>query len=154
MRRFPALVVLVTAAAGCIAASACLTWDLGSSPCEGFVSNQQEVSILGSWACAIAAEGHVTSATTNVSLLTGEMCDKVCGPGFGNCQLPPDYIQAYLAAQPDAASDAGPGAPGQPADSGDGDGEEPASDAEAGSPLICPHALDSQQFIIVCANSC
>ena len=158
---------LLAAAGGCIVASAC-TWEPGGvSACDDFVPTQQDVIALGSWACTIAQEGHVTSGATNSTVLKGEMCDKVCGPGFGNCQLPDQYIQAYLAAQAgggtEASADASPGVPPPPGDAGasalDGgtptpDAGGPTIDGDAGPPLLCPNALDSQQFVVLCTNSC
>jgi hypothetical protein len=153
MRRLPTFVALVAAAAGCIVAPSCITWEsAGANPCDDFVPNQQSVNALGSWACLIAQEGHLTNGATNSTLLTGEMCDRVCGPGFGNCQLPEQYIQAYLAAQTVGATDAGPDAADAlaPGDAGDGS----VADADAAAPPMCPNTLQSQEFVVLCTNSC
>jgi hypothetical protein len=161
MPRLPTLVALLAAAAGCVVASACITWDpTGNASCDDFVPNQQYVNALGTWACTIAQEGHVASASTSNTLLTGEMCDRVCGPGFGNCQLPDEYIQAYLAAQAgtptEASSDAAPDAPAVPGEAGSDASGTAAGDAgtEAAPAPLCPNALDSQMFTVLCTNSC
>jgi hypothetical protein len=156
MCHLPTLVVLVAAAAGCIVASACITWEPGGgNPCDNVAPNQQSVNALGAWACTIAQEGHLTNGATSSTLLTGEMCDRVCGPGFGNCQLPEQYIQAYLAAQavpaPDAGSDAAADA-SSPSDAGDG--AAATTYADAAPQPICPNMLQSQEFVVVCSNSC
>jgi hypothetical protein len=163
MRRLPAMAALVAAAAGCVLAPACITWEPGgTSPCDDFVPNQKDVTVLGSWACAIAQEGHLTNGATNSTMLTGEMCDRVCGPGFGNCQLPEQYIQAFLAAQtvaaPEASADGDVTADALTVQSDAGDGLRPETeaDADAGSSgqSLCPNILQSQEFIVLCSNSC
>jgi hypothetical protein len=166
MPRLPTSIALFAAAAGCVVFSACLTWDSAGTSCDDFVPNQQYVNALGTWACTIAQEGHVTSTSSSSTLLTGEMCDRVCGPGFGNCQIPDEYIQAYLAAQTgtpiEASSDAAPDAAGGGGE-GDAAGDagsdaaapvDAGADGDAGPAPLCPNALDSLQFMVLCTNSC
>jgi hypothetical protein len=77
--------------------------------CDGYVSAQQDISVTPSVACAIAAQGGITEASGFSSGLTGKACSDACGPGYGMCDLPTDYVKAYqsASASADAGADAG-----------------------------------------------
>ena len=120
MRHLPALPVLLVQLAATVAGGVACS---GYSTCPGPPSDQKDIAVAPDVACAIAAQGGVTKTSSYNQFLYGQSCAAACGPGFGTCDLPADYVSAYQAALPSPV----PGDPGV----GDGGADASAPDADA-----------------------
>lgn len=130
--------ILVHAAALLAFAPGCT---VSQSSCDGFVQNVKDIEVAPDVACAILAE---SGASAGVTVYFSQSCTTACGPGFGGCTMPADYVQAYVAAQSDAGA--------QP----DADtGAEAGADVGAtdGAPVAaCPSVTATVK--VHCANFC
>jgi hypothetical protein len=127
----------------------------GTSGCDGFLPSDSVGYIRGLQACAIAQEGHVSSATTQFTGLTGPTCSLTCGsPSV--CSLPDSFLRAYVAGQ--RSSPEGGGAAHDAstlADAGDAESPESGSDAgSAGDASGCPGVDPMAPFLLTCTTTC
>jgi hypothetical protein len=108
-----AVATLTSVAALCFPVISCTT--TVHTACEGFVPNEKIVAITNDSACDIACQGRVTKGVTSQTAVFAQACDTACGPGFGLCYLPDDYLTQFIALSPDP--DAGisicPGSPNE-----------------------------------------
>jgi hypothetical protein len=74
---------------------------VSQSSCDGFVPNVKDIEVAPDVACAILGEG---GASAGVTVYFSQGCTTACGPGFGGCTMPADYVQAFVAAQSDAGT--------------------------------------------------
>ncbi len=121
MHRFPSLPALLArlAASALAAAPGCV---VQHSSCDGYVSNNKDIAVTPDVACAIAAQSGITRSTTYSQGLYGKACNDACGPGFGMCDLPADYVKAYQASLPADDAGAGDAAAGDAGDAGSAGG--------------------------------
>jgi hypothetical protein len=113
MQHIHGLPSLLVAIAATVAAGSGCSQSWSSCPTGGPPPPQKDISVTPDVACAIAAENGVTPRTPRSSYLSGKACDDACGPGFGACDLPDDYVQTYVAAT--SSADAGVGDAGSTA---------------------------------------
>jgi hypothetical protein len=115
-----------------------------------------EVFITGVQACAIAAEGHVSSATTPFTPLTGLTCNTICGSTSTSCTLPGDILHAYLAGQAreveagGAFLDASADAIDALSETGSSEAGNEGDSSTAGCPGIAPTAA----VLLDCTTTC
>lgn len=145
-------------ASAALASYGCTLDTAGSSGCDGFVPMDTEIFISGAQACAIAAEGHVSSATTPFTPLAGPTCNTICNSSSTTCTLPDNVLQAYLAGQAgavdaggalvDAAPDGGEAAAG--AETGSSD----AGNAGGSSAPACSGTASTAPIPMICTSTC
>jgi hypothetical protein len=143
MIRRGAPILLACIAAASAAVCGC-TVDQGSGGCAGFVPMDTDIATPADRACAVAQEGHVSKATTELTALTGATCNAICGSP-ATCTLPGDYLAAYVAAQPSALDS---GAPDAAPSTSDGGSVVDAS--TSGCPALAPTAYVQ----LTCTSAC
>jgi hypothetical protein len=126
-------------ACGSLAFHGCSFDSAGSSACAGFVPRDDETFISALQACAIAAEAHVSSATSPFTPLTGPTCNTACGSKSVSCSLPADVLSAYVAGQAGLAE-----AGGASAD----------ASADGGEVAACPGIDPTKPIALICTTTC
>jgi hypothetical protein len=146
---------LCVVACGAFASSGCAIDSAGSSGCAGFVPSDNETFISAVQACTIAAEAHVSSATSPLAALKGPTCNTVCGSTSVNCTLPGYVLSAYLAGQSGAAE--GGATVDASADGGDAASETgnfDAGNAGDASTAACPGIDPAKPIPLICTSTC